>query len=77
MEKNGYIMRQSVLSDARLKKIVLTEKATQLGVKYRNNIDLFEETVEKNLTEEEIITLKNILDKISANIADMKIEEDK
>ena len=77
MEKNGYIMRQSVLSDARLKKIVLTEKATQLGVKYRNNINLFEETVEKNLTEEEIITLKNILDKISANIADMKIEEDK
>jgi hypothetical protein len=55
-------------------KIVLTEKAIQLGVKYRNNIELFEETVEKNLTEEEIITLKNILNKISANIADMKTE---
>ena len=74
MEKNGYIMRQSVLSDARLKKIVLTEKAKQLGVKYRSNIDLFEQTVEKNLTEEEIATVKNILDKISGNVANMKTD---
>lgn len=71
MEKNGYIMRQSVASDARLKKLVLTEKAKKVGQHYRDCIERFENAAVANLTEEEINTLKTLLSKVSDSIADI------
>ena len=71
MEKNGYIMRQSVASDARLKKLVLTDKAKKVGQHHRDCIERFENAAVANLTEEEINTLKTLLSKVSDSIADI------
>lgn len=53
MEKNGYIERISVKHDARLKKIVLTQKAFDLNEEIHSNIREFEEELSKCLTKEE------------------------
>ena len=72
MEKNGYIMRQSVASDARLKKLVLTEKSIRFGQHYKDSVEYFENSVEKGFTEEEIETLKYLLNKVYKNVQNMK-----
>ena len=76
MEKNGYIMRQSVASDARLKKLVLTEKSIQLGQHYKNSVELFENSIKKGLTDEEIKTLKYLFDKVYQNVLNLRGEQD-
>ena len=76
MEKNGYIMRQSVASDARLKKLVLTEKSIQLGQHYKNSVELFETSIKKGLTDEEIKTLKYLFDKVYQNVLNLRGEQD-
>ncbi|MBQ3008150.1 MAG: MarR family transcriptional regulator [Oscillospiraceae bacterium] len=68
MEKNGYIQRQSVKSDARLKKIVLTDKAKQVGKIHHDAVDRFEQSLLDNMTGEEISTLKMLLDKVVDNL---------
>lgn len=77
MEKNGYICRVSVLSDARLKKLVLTDKAKEVGLTHRNKIMEFEAGLEEGLTEDEIQTLKAILEKVVDNAIKMRKEEKK
>ncbi len=74
MEKNGFIMRKSVDFDARLKKLVLTEKAKQVGQQHRNSVNLFENAVADGLTQQEIDTLKALLRKVSENIVNMRGE---
>ncbi|WP_310603167.1 MarR family winged helix-turn-helix transcriptional regulator [Anaerosporobacter sp.] len=53
MEKNGYMKRVSVEYDARLKKLVLTQKAIDLHKAIRTNIDEFEQGLMDCLTKEE------------------------
>lgn len=77
MEKNGFIMRQSVASDARLKKLVLTEKSIQIGQHYKNSVEYFESSVIKGLTEEEIKQLKKLLDRVYKNVLNMKADMEK
>ena len=72
MEKNGYIERQSDDSDARLKKIVLTDKAKLASCKHRKAIDAFEESAIKNFTEEEISALKELLGRVLGNVREIK-----
>ncbi len=74
MEKNGFIRRVSVLSDARLKKLVLTEKAKLLGESNRRKISEFERGLEEGLSEEEIALLKTLLGKIADNAIKMRGE---
>ena len=74
MEKNGYIIRQSVESDGRLKKLALTDKAKKFGCEHRKAIDAFEENIIKGFSEEEIVTLKNLLGRIVANVEEMRDE---
>lgn len=68
MEKNGLISRVSVDYDARLKKIVLTEKAIQIHKKATRNIELLESTIKEGITEEEITSFYKVLDKIKTNL---------
>ena len=77
MEKNGFIMRQSVASDARLKKLVLTEKSIQIGQHYKNSVEYFESSVIKGLTEEEIKQLKKLLGRVYKNVLNMKADMEK
>lgn len=70
MEQNGFIKRVSVESDARLKKIVLTEKAVNIHKAVLNNINKREERLRKGLTEQEVNTFLKIADKLMANMED-------
>lgn len=74
MEKNGYIIRQAVQTDARLKKLVLTEKAKQLGIKHRQSIEIFEKNIIKGMSDQEIATLHSLLGKVMQNVEDMRGE---
>lgn len=75
MEKNGFIRRVSVLSDARLKKLVLTDKARQVGETHRNKISEFDTGLESGLTEEELQTLKSLLARVIGNAVKMRGEQ--
>lgn len=68
MEKNGIITRESVDYDARLKKIVLTEKAIAIHKKAVKNIEMIESTLKNGITDEELASFYNVLDKIKLNL---------
>ena len=68
MEQNGFINRVSVESDARLKKIVLTEKAVNIHKAVLNNINKREERLKKGLTKQEIDAFLVIADKLIKNM---------
>ena len=75
MEKNGYVIRQAVLSDARLKKLVLTDKAQHVGRAHHRSIVNFEKKLVDNMSREEIRTLKSLLGKVLDNLENMRGEE--
>ena len=68
MEKSDLIQRVPVAEDARLKKIILTDKAIMLHKKISNAIDSVENKLCKDLTTDEIKIFYKILDKIRDNI---------
>ena len=68
MEKNGIIKRQAVDYDARLKKIVLTDKAIKIHKKATENIIVLEDTLKQGISNEELVSFYNVLDKIKANM---------
>lgn len=70
MEKNGYIKRVSVSEDARLKKILLTEKGLEIQKNVYDSILKFEESLRDELTDEEMDTLINLIDRLSKKVAD-------
>ncbi|GIM31083.1 MarR family winged helix-turn-helix transcriptional regulator [Paraclostridium bifermentans] len=64
MEKSGLIQRVAVKEDGRLKKIILTEKSIKIYEKISDAIDLIENKLSENITEEEIKVFQNVLNKI-------------
>ena len=72
MEQKGLIQRQAVAQDARLKKIVLTEKAWQIKELMREDGERMERTLTDGFTEEEVKTLYSYLQRMKANISGMK-----
>ena len=68
MEQNGFIKRESVKSDARLKKIVLTEKAINIHKSVLRSINEREERLRKGLTADETEAFLKITDKLIANM---------
>jgi DNA-binding MarR family transcriptional regulator len=68
MEQNGFITRESVASDARLKKIVLTEKAINIHKSVLKSINEREERLRNGLTRDEIDDFLKIIDKLIKNM---------
>lgn len=68
LEKNGYIKREPVDYDARLKKLSLTPKALLFCENTLEKMKKTEELLTKGFTEEEINTLIKLLDKIKNNL---------
>lgn len=68
MEKNGLIQRVPVAEDARLKKIVLTDKSQKLYEKISIAINSVEDKLIKEITEDELKVFYNVLDKIRNNL---------
>lgn len=70
MEKNGHIERVSVSEDARLKKIVLTEKGLETQKNVYDSILKIEKSLRDELSDEELDILFNLLDRLSKKITD-------
>ena len=67
MERDGLLLRETVPYDARLRKMILTDKALQAKKNSEQVIDTVENQLSKGLTEEEIATFLTIFEKISKN----------
>ena len=68
MEKKGYLSRQSVESDARLRKITLTEKGTASFEHTMAAIRQTEELAVRGLTREQLETFFSVCDVIQENL---------
>jgi DNA-binding MarR family transcriptional regulator len=70
MEKNGFIKRESSCDDARLKKIVITEKGIETNNKVFDIINEIEKSLNDELTEDERKMFINLIDRLSKKVAD-------
>lgn len=77
MEKDGLIRRQPVPTDARLKKLQLTEKGIAFDDAARENIVRLEDGMKKGFTEEELTIFRDYLDRLAQNIMDLVDENTK
>lgn len=68
MEKKGYLFRESVPYDARLKKLVLTDKGIDLHIKNKETIDRLEDRLKGCLTDEEVETFLHIARKLKESL---------
>ncbi len=68
MEKNGLIVRESNNGDARLKKILLTQKSLEIQSSIEKEIKKVEDNLKKDLTKEEITQFMKTMKKMSENI---------
>lgn len=69
MENDNLIIRKPTPNDARLKKIIVTEKAMQYKEIVINDLKNFEKTLVSGLTEEEIDLFLKIVDKMINNLS--------
>lgn len=75
MEQKGLIRRESVPHDARLKKLVLTEKSIEIKRMMDEDRMRFETVLRKGFDEEEIRALLGYLDKMKQNLKELSKEE--
>lgn len=68
MEKNGYIRRESVKSDARLKKVVLTEKGFDNHYAMEQIVLELEEEILDGISLEELMLFYSVSRKIQKNL---------
>lgn len=68
MEKNGLIVRVPSKQDARLKELVLTEKARELDRIVRQDLEQFDKRLCDGISEEEKAAFLATLDKLKANL---------
>ena len=68
LERDGYIERQSVSGDKRLKKLVPTQKAIDLGTRVMNHIQLMESTLAQGISAEDLETFYRVTDQIKKNL---------
>lgn len=68
LEKSGYIRRESVPDDARLKKIVLTDKAMQITVNATALFEKINDLLLKGFSKEEAAYMEGLLKRIVDNL---------
>ena len=68
MEKNGLVVRESVPDDARLKKLVLTEKALLIHKRVSEDIAALEEKLSAGISKQEKEIFFKTIEKIKANL---------
>ena len=70
MEQNGFIRRVSVENDARLKQIILTDKAIKIHEEIMKDIKRRETLLRKGFTETEIEQFVSMIDRLILNLED-------
>lgn len=68
MEKNGLIKRETVGGDARLRRIVLTQKALEIRKEVQKSIRNVEQQAVEGLTKEEVRNYVELTKKMSTNL---------
>lgn len=69
LEKNGFITRDPVKEDARLKKLTPTEKANSVRQHILENIHYIEELLAKGIPEEKLSVCREVLRQMSENLS--------
>lgn len=77
MEKHGYIYRESVKKDARLKRIVPTAKAEEMRPKILEHIQKTEAKLIEGISPEDVLICKKALGQMLYNLSEMNKEENK
>ena len=77
MESHGYIRRESVKRDARLKRIVPTAKAEEIRPTILEQIQKTEAKLLEGIPQENVTICKQILWQMFHNISEMNEEENK
>ena len=75
MVQKGLIERQNVMHDARLKKLVLTEKSREIKRLMDEDHQRFERELRKGFEEDELQMLFASLDKMKQNLKELSKEE--
>ncbi len=70
MEQKGLIERVSVENDARLKKIILTERAVEIHKNVMKEIDAREARLKKGISNEDLDVFFRVMEKLTANMED-------
>lgn len=68
LEKKGFLQRVSVPHDARLKKLVLTQEAKEIGTCIHEAFAGLDRRMFQGITPEELTTLDTVLSKIQRNL---------
>lgn len=68
LEKNEYITRENVIEDARLKKLVLTDKARKVNAIIGDGMEKREEKFYQILSKEEVESFFQTIEKISSTL---------
>ena len=69
MENNNLIIRKTSITDARLKKIIVTEKALKYKEIVRNDLKNFENKLKTGLSDEEIDLFLKVIEKMINNLS--------
>lgn len=68
MEKKGLIIRERVDSDARLRKLVLTDLAKEYSITVIKDLDSFNKKITKDISDDDIDVFLKVLNKIEDNL---------
>ena len=68
LERDGYLIRLPVPQDARLKKLTLTTKGRRACDEAARRVEELERTMRRNMTEQELTQLFELLGHIKANL---------
>lgn len=68
LEKNGFIRRESVKNDARLKKIVVTEKGVQAHNRILESLDQMEKHLTDGISGEDMEIFISVMERIRENL---------
>lgn len=77
MEKKGYIVRQTVEKDARMKRLTLTEKGLRQRKNTIHNIQRLEVRLKDGISEEDLDTFFRVIQKMRNNIEREHCETDR
>lgn len=67
MEKKGLITRESIPRDARLKRLVLTEKGMEFQMEIMENFDRIQDVLKSDIPQEKLECFLEVLDMIREN----------
>lgn len=77
MEKDGLVSRVPMPTDARLKKLEMTDKGQALAETAHIQMQRLEEGMKKGFTEEELTIFRGYMDRLAQNIVDLLEENTK